>query len=164
MNDLFYFAYGSNMNPERMTARGAEFDSYEHGLLQHYRLRSNKISKKYKTMAFVNIEPCFEDQVFGVLYKLAHHVDLAELDRKEGYPTHYEKTFVPVHTKDGVKIALVYIATRTWSNDNDLPMPAEYKELMNEGLEKCEDLMVHDGELYEQFLQYRERTEGMTRL
>lgn len=150
------------MNPERMTARGVAFESFEYGHLHHYRLRSNKMSQKYRTLAFVNIEPCFEDSVFGVLYKLPSTVNLEDLDKKEGYPFHYEKCFVPVYTKEGMKLALVYVATRNWASENDLPMPSEYKTLMNSGLDKCEDLVIEDKQLYEAFLHYKERAQEMT--
>ena len=46
MSDVHYFAYGSNMNPERVTARGVEYIEILSGHLFGYELVFNKYSKK----------------------------------------------------------------------------------------------------------------------
>lgn len=156
------------MNPDRLTERGVKFDSFELGQLSHYRLRNNKMSKSFPSEAFTNIEPCFEECVFGVLYTLPADADLSMLDRKEGYPTHYEKTFVPIQTFDGIKpnkgivVALTYIATRAWSTDKDQSMPDKYASLINDGLDVCKGLTDPHHTITESFLHYRDRAWEMT--
>lgn len=149
------------MHPDRMRARGVDFESFEYGVLQHYRLRCNKISQKFRDRGFVNIEPCFEDNVYGVLYKLSPNANLMDLDKKEGYPVHYEKTFVPVHTAFGVKFSLVYVATRAWTSENDLPASEDYKNFMSSGFDNFESISVQkmsdDHKFYEDYNAYKER-------
>jgi len=160
---MYIFAYGSNMNPDRMLERDVKFDSSELGQLLHYRFRNNKISKNFKTEGFANIEPCFEACVFGILYTLSPDADLSVLDRKEGYPHHYQKIYVPINTKNGIVLSLVYIATRLWSTEHDLVMPDKYASLINDGLGKCEDHLKPDDKLYEMFLHYGESITSMIR-
>ena len=143
------------MNPSRMTERGVKFNSFEYAVLHHYRLRSNKISKADKSLAFANIEPCYTENVFGILYDLSSD-NITELDKKEGYPLHYEKTIVPVLTHSGFKMALTYIATRSWASRNDNPMSAEYRKLISDGITHCENLLPKtDVQLLEQFMFYK---------
>ena len=46
MSAVHYFAYGSNMNPERVKARGLEYSQVLSGQLSGYELVFNKYSAK----------------------------------------------------------------------------------------------------------------------
>ena len=46
MSNLYYFAYGSNMNSERVRARGLEYSQVLSGQLSGYELSFNKYSAK----------------------------------------------------------------------------------------------------------------------
>ncbi|SMP11314.1 Cation transport regulator ChaC [Desulfurobacterium pacificum] len=106
----YYFAYGSNMNPERMKDRGADFKSLRRAILKGYKLVFNKKSKRYGGCA--NIEPDENAIVEGVLYELKEpEIAIKRLDFYEGYPENYDRVKVTVETEDGEKIkAFTYIA------------------------------------------------------
>lgn len=87
---VYYFAYGSNMNPERMRERGAHFTQIERYALKGYALKFNKASSKEPGRGCANIvvdEKCI---VEGVLYKI-NVAGLYNLDRHEGYPVEYDR-------------------------------------------------------------------------
>ena len=85
---VYYFAYGSNMNPERMLERGAEFAHRQRYTLSGYRLEFNKISSRNPGTGSANIVPDENGVVEGIVYRIT--VDgLYNLDRFEGYPDNY---------------------------------------------------------------------------
>ena len=80
MSDVHYFAYGSNMNPERVTARGIEYSEILSGHLFGYELVFNSI-----LTSVVSGEHCeAHDEVGGVLYLLADAEQIAKMDPFEG--------------------------------------------------------------------------------
>ena len=87
---LCYFAYGSNMNPERMKERGAHFTSIDSYKLRGYSLKFNKISFEKPCTGCANIVPDEMGVVEGVLYKITVQ-GLYNLDKFEGYPVHYDR-------------------------------------------------------------------------
>ena len=105
-----YFAYGSNMNPERMRKRGINFSKREHAILEGWRLAFNKIASRNLKEGFANIvkyERCF---VEGILYTIQES-DIKKLDRYEGYPNHYERIKVRVRLNRGEEVeATTYVA------------------------------------------------------
>jgi hypothetical protein len=52
---FYYFAYGSNMNPARMQARGLVFSAAESARLPGYRLAFNKRSHCTPGVAYANV-------------------------------------------------------------------------------------------------------------
>ena len=105
-----YFAYGSNMDPERMRKRGINFSKREHAILEGWRLAFNKIATRNPKEGFANIvknEKCF---VEGILYTIPES-DIEKLDRYEGYPNHYERIKVRVRLNRGEEVeATTYVA------------------------------------------------------
>lgn len=105
----YYFAYGSNMNPERMIERNVRFDGFESAFIKNAKLKFSK--KSYKEgEGFANIHFNFGNNVEGILYQLKSRFELNKLDRFEGYPFHYSRVEMLVHTINGYKKAFVYIA------------------------------------------------------
>lgn len=105
-----YFAYGSNMNPERMRQRGIEFSRREHVILNGWRLVFNKIASRNPKEGYANIEPDEEGVVEGILYEIQDS-DLEKLDRYEGYPNHYNRIKVKVKLNNVQEVeAITYIA------------------------------------------------------
>jgi len=123
----YYFAYGSNMNPERMKERGADFKSIKRAVLKGYKLVFNKRSRRYGESACANIEPDENSVVEGVLYELKEpEVALKQLDFYEGYPTNYDRIKVVVETDEGEKIeAFTYVAQPEYI-DNTLKPSKKY--------------------------------------
>ena len=75
-----YFAYGSNMNPERMKQRIGWSPPSRGAVLQDYQLMFDKQSNDGGK---ANIRPLKGEAVEGALYKLAEK-DLLSLDGFEG--------------------------------------------------------------------------------
>ena len=130
----YYFAYGSNMNPNRMEERGAYFRSYRRAVLKGYKLRFNK--RSIKGFGCANIEPAENQVVEGVLYELENPEEaINELDYYEGYPSHYGRKVLTVVTEDGEEVdAIVYIANPEVVDDSLKPT----KNYLSNLLKACE--------------------------
>lgn len=125
-----YFAYGSNMNSDRMIARNAEFESIEKAHLKDYCLLFNKVSRSREGVGFANIAYRQNSTVEGVLYFLKPKA-LENLDKYEDYPVSYRREVVTVKTESLKTIeAQVYIANSGYVKDNLLPDKAYIKHLL----------------------------------
>jgi len=113
---VYYFAYGSNMNPERMRERGVAFSSREPGRLPGHRLAFNKRGSTLPRGAgYANVVPDGSGAVEGALYRL-DPADLAALDACEGWPEHYRREALEVERADGSRVtAVVYVAQPRWT-------------------------------------------------
>ena len=108
MNKMKYFAYGSNMDKDRMLQRGLNFTSRQFAKLEGYKLVFNKKSDKQGMVA--NIEQSKTDSVEGVLYEFPDN-EIKNLDSIEGYPNHYDRIKIIVLSKDDTPTeATTYIA------------------------------------------------------
>lgn len=105
-----YFAYGSNMDPERMKARGVSYTSRRYASLMGFRLTFRKQSSRRNSEGYATIERDAYSKVDGVVYKIDPTSEV-KLDRCEGSPAHYVKELVTV-LKDGEipTGAYVYVA------------------------------------------------------
>ncbi len=106
----YYFAYGSNMNPERVKLRGMSVKGYMSGQLSDYRLAFNKRSTIYPGAASANIMMSNGSVVEGVIYELESHRAIEKMDPFEGYPTRYSRHIVPIATQEGTLDSWVYTA------------------------------------------------------
>lgn len=106
---VFYFAYGSNMNPERMLERGAEFTHRQKHTLPGYSLKFNKVSSKVPGSGSANIVPDQNGTVEGILYEITVR-NLYNLDEYEGYPVQYTRIRIEVEINAATEIAKAYIA------------------------------------------------------
>jgi len=106
-----YFAYGSNMDPDRMREeRKVFFLKRERAVLEGWRLLFNKIKRDLPGAGYANIVKDEGSIVEGVLYEIREE-DLEKLDECEGYPRHYYRRKVKVRIEDGREVeALTYIA------------------------------------------------------
>jgi gamma-glutamylcyclotransferase (GGCT)/AIG2-like uncharacterized protein YtfP len=118
----WYFAYGSNMNPARMQARGLSVVESMPGALAGYRLCFNKRAmNRAAGRAYANIRHDRAAQVQGVLYQLADDSEIIKLDHYEGTPVFYSRERMPVITLNGVQPAWVYIANPAFREEGLLP-------------------------------------------
>ena len=107
---IYYFAYGSNMNPQRMIVREAFFTERISARLHDYKLIFNFRRSQNPTESAANVIPDLGNCVEGALY-LTDEKAISRLDVFEGYPVHYRRDEVTVVTEDGREInAFVYIA------------------------------------------------------
>ena len=125
---VYYFAYGSNLNWPQMQRRCpssrficiARLPNYQFGIARHSRLRQ---------CGTANVFPAPDKEVWGAVYEVCDE-DLNTLDRFEDG---YHRRILPVYTVDNEQEllnVLVYVAEL----ELDVPLPnAEYKRLILEG-------------------------------
>jgi len=105
-----YFAYGSNMDPDRMRERGVFFTERRRAILEGWKLLFNKVSSRNPSEGFANIEREEGSVVEGILYEIRDS-DLEKLDSYEGCPEHYVRIRVRVKLDDGSEVeAVTYVA------------------------------------------------------
>jgi gamma-glutamylcyclotransferase (GGCT)/AIG2-like uncharacterized protein YtfP len=117
----FYFAYGSNMNPERVQKRKMAFTEMFAGRLNDYRLVFNKRSTIYPGAASANVQRSRGDVVEGLLYQLSEENGIEAMDPFEGYPVRYDRFLLPVETHAGAVDAWVYIANQEYIQEGLQP-------------------------------------------
>ena len=107
-----YFAYGSNMNPERMKDRGVDFIKSKAGILRNYKLTFSKICSENNKSGYANIVANKNSIVEGVVYEINDN-DILKLDTFEDYPEKYNRIELDIELKDKTTTkAITYIATK----------------------------------------------------
>ena len=106
---IYYFAYGSNMNPERMKERGADYTHIESYTLRGYRLTFNKVSSREQGRGCANIVPDENWVVEGIIYKISVE-GLYNLDSIEGYPVEYDRVRLVMDLGGSKETVKTYIA------------------------------------------------------
>ena len=117
----YYFAYGSNMNPLRMQARGLRYLRIFSGRIEGLSLVFNKRAADVPMRSYANVVYDPAGRVEGVLYELSHEQEIIKMDRFETTPRYYSREIFPVTTPEGVMHAWVYIANRAMIEDDLLP-------------------------------------------
>lgn len=118
---VYYFAYGSNMDPVVMIKRGIEYQKRLLGILYEYELLFNKLARKDSLIGYANINYAPNKVTEGALYIIDER-GLKKLDKYEGFPDHYDKYIGTIHTKKiGSVEAYVYVAQMDKTSDNLLP-------------------------------------------
>ena len=115
-----YFAYGMNTNLDEMAARCPGAVCLGPAWITDYALVF-----RY----FADIEPEAGNWCDGVLWEITDD-NLAALDRLEGYPYHYTRFTVVVHTDRGSDTALVYQMT---DQSYEQPPSGHYYRMVAEG-------------------------------
>ena len=129
-----YFAYGSNMDGDRLRGRGVSFSRREWAVLEGYRLVFNKRSSRDPKEGFANIVKDEGGLVEGILYEIAEE-DIEKLDKYEGYPQHYDRQRVKVKMQSGEAVeAAVYIAKQEMTAEGLKPS----RKYLNHLLKGCD--------------------------
>lgn len=130
--DIWYFAYGSNMHDaafvdrRRMTPR-----EWRVGRMDGYRLRFNLDGRPKGKSAPANIEPFSEAEVWGVLYRITRR-ELIALDSTEGVPGgRYRHVWSHAEDPTGQRVLAVTYAAR--GNERDGNPSARYITLLRDG-------------------------------
>lgn len=118
---MWYFAYGSNLNPERMKARGLAFNKRIKGKLPHFRLCFNKRAHNKTGIAYANIQYHQQSHVEGALYQLENEAAIQQLDPFEGCPIRYSRDIFHIETTQGIVSAWIYVANQAMICDHVLP-------------------------------------------
>ena len=108
---MYYFAYGSNMDEDRMKRRGVRFFRKLSGILHGHNLEFDKVSSKNENEGKANVVPDEDNIVEGVLYEIKDG-DISKLDEREVCPEHYVRMQMDIETKEGTKKAEIYIANK----------------------------------------------------
>ena len=130
MISSYYFAYGSNMNPARMRARGLAYVDLWAARLPGYGLRFNKAAHNQPGVAYANIVPTSNSCVEGVLYGLASEQDLDKMDHFEGTPVRYSRECLEVSGEFGAQAAWVYVANPAFVREGLLPQSRYLEHLL----------------------------------
>jgi cation transport regulator ChaC len=108
-NDLWYFAYGSNMDLARKQGRTGAIRESHLATLSGYRLAFNKMGSDGVVYANLFADPT--EETLGVIYRCTSET-LNTLDGYEGASSgHYQRTEVQVRRLDGqIVSAIAYVA------------------------------------------------------
>ncbi len=121
----YYFAYGSNMNPARVSERGLRFTAVRGAWVENLRLVFDKVSRLHPNAAHANVVYARGERVEGVLYRLASADEILKMDPFERAPWNYGRDAVQVRAGDDVLWAWTYFANRAVRREGLNP-PAEY--------------------------------------
>jgi len=91
-----YFAYGSNMNPERVRQRGMAFSHVSAARLEGFTLAFDKTSSAHPGLGHANIAHAPGGWVEGVLYWLDGVDEIRRMDPFESTPVNYSREVVRV--------------------------------------------------------------------
>lgn len=122
-----YFAYGSNMNPERVRERGLRFESATGAVLEGYRLVFNKASRLHAGVGHANVELAHGEWVEGVLYELSGPEEIGKMDRFESTPINYSRDLIRVRVAGEQRVTWTYFANPAVRQNGLLP-PRSYLE------------------------------------
>jgi len=117
---VYYFAYGSNMDENRINNRVGFYKIIGTGVLKNYTLVFNKISKDNPSKGYANIIPKDNCLVEGIIYEI-NSDGIKKLDKKEGFPSHYERKKMKILHDSEYIICEVYIANKNMVNNNLKP-------------------------------------------
>jgi gamma-glutamylcyclotransferase len=131
-DEVWYFAYGSNMHDSAFRERrGMRPLDWRAGRIRGYRLRFNLDGRPVGKAAPANICADPNGEVWGVLYKLTRR-DLVRLDSTEGVPgRYYRHLWADAEDKEGCLLKIVtYIAE---GKDKDGDPSLRYLTLLRDG-------------------------------
>ncbi len=131
-DDVWYFAYGSNMHDSTFLARRhMRPKEWRAGRMIGYRLRFNLDGQPRGRSAPANIEPQSEAEVWGVLYRIPRR-DFVRLNATEGVPgRYYRPVWLDAADASGNPLNVVtYIAD---GKDEDGKPSLRYITLLREG-------------------------------
>ena len=123
----FYFAYGSNMNPDRIRERIPQARLVGKATIKGWRLRER---------LYADIERARGGQVEGVLY-LVTDSEVHRLDAYEGFPNIYGSVQVNawLDAKHCVAAQTYMMTATTKAARNGRPYPREYRLICSTGAE-----------------------------
>ncbi|MCZ6710516.1 MAG: gamma-glutamylcyclotransferase [Gammaproteobacteria bacterium] len=105
-----YFAYGSNMNVDRMRERGMNVESAVDGRAHGLKLQFQKASRQHAGAGHANVAYAPGSIVEGVLYTLSSSEEISRMDPFELAPVNYSREVVQIATAQGVVSSWIYFA------------------------------------------------------
>lgn len=123
-----YFAFGSNMNPRRVQARGLRWTRIEAAALTGVELVFDKRAGEAGGAGHANLRFARGGCVHGLCYELEDATQIARMDRFENAPINYSREVFWVRTVAGDLPAWTYIGNEA---------------LLCDGLSPARDYMAH---------------------
>jgi len=120
-----YFAYGSNMNIQRMQQRDVYFSTRQKACLFGYCLSFNKSSSFSDGRGYANIVANPDGRVEGILYDITEQ-GIINLDGYEKYPHEYDRQQLVVRLKSGEEVTAHAYISQPNRICNDLRPTKEY--------------------------------------
>jgi len=105
-----YFAYGSNMNPARVEARGLRVREALPARYADRDLAFDKSSAAHPGSGHANLVFRRGAMAEGVFYELADDRQIELMDPFESAPVNYSRELIEVDTPDGLRWAWTYFA------------------------------------------------------
>lgn len=124
---MIYFAYGSNMDFNRLNEREISFEFIGLGILEDYELKFNKIASKKSGVGYANIVSQKGSKVEGLLFSIDN---IEQLDQFEGFPSHYKKENLKIHYLGNLIDAVIYVASINRVSNNLKPERAYLNRLL----------------------------------
>ena len=120
--DLWYFAYGSNLFIDQKEQRTGRIRQADLCRLPGFRFAFNK--RGSNGQIYANIVPDDAAEIWGVIY-LCDPKAIREMDRFEGVSSgHYERISVTVESESGEKVeAITYVAGEDFVCEAGKPSP-----------------------------------------
>lgn len=125
------FAYGSNMNINRLKNRVPSAVKISNGFIEGFSLKCSKLSKDSSGKATVIKTDNKKDLVWGVLFEIDEK-EKPLLDRAEGLNYGYDELIIDVNDGKEIHKAQIYIANDK-SVDEGLKPFSWYKAYITEG-------------------------------
>lgn len=143
------FAYGSNMNINRLKERAPSATKLTNAFVSGYSLTCNKVSSDGSSKANIIQTGNTDDKIWGVLFEIDDN-EKVNIDLAEGLGNGYNETTLNfIDTNNITQKAQVYIADENSTNNELLPYDwykqfittgAEQNELPSEYLEKLKSI------------------------
>lgn len=126
----YYFAFGSNMNPARVSGRGLRYRSLCGARLAGYALRFNKMSADHAGSGHANVVAMRDSEVEGILYELVDFSEICRMDPYERVPVNYSRLLVEVEAVGRAVEAWSYVANPSVQRDGLVPEAAYMAHLL----------------------------------
>ena len=144
---MLYFAYGSNLHPQRLRERVGQVVVVSLGELRRARLRLNKIGRDGSGKCNVVTADEPEEAVLGVIYRLTGD-QVQALDGFESLGRGYERRWTNIHPpRGGIRRCFTYVALPEFVDERLRPflwykalvsLGAQYHEFPDEYVAKLE--------------------------
>ena len=131
-DQMYYFAYGSNLNRKQMLRRCPDAKPKFKATLPDHKLLFAGRSREWSDGGVASVTPCIGEEVVGAIYEISEECRKS-LDRYEGYPNVYDRITVTVVTESDKPVeAMTYVMVR----QSDETRPAqEYLDAIRDGYE-----------------------------
>ncbi len=110
MSDVWYFAYGSNLDRKKFEKRAGKYLESRKAVLRDYRICFNTFHPGWNC-GVADIVESKGDDVYGVVYRIKEE-QLSRLDKAVGVPQFYRRMIVEVETEKGVVTAYTYTTVK----------------------------------------------------